>query len=124
VALNGNPGYQTLWNARNVREGYQNKEGRKMEKKKRSMRVNVDGHLHDEVQAEEDLKQMHKQYGAQWILDRVEQTMQWDVLAADSPNFKEVASVEEANSVDLEIYRLLSYSDRQGKYVFCKRSRK
>lgn len=40
------------------------------------------------------------------------------------PNFVEVASVEEANQMDLGVYRLLAYSDRRGIYIFQLRSRK
>ena len=39
-------------------------------------------------------------------------------------NFIEAGSVEDANRVDLGVYRLVTYSDRRGVYVFCKRSRK
>ena len=40
------------------------------------------------------------------------------------PNFIEVESVEQANEIDMEVYRLVNYSDRQGKYIFCRRARK
>jgi hypothetical protein len=38
------------------------------------------------------------------------------------PNFVEKDTVEQANLVDLDIYRLLNYSDRRSVYVFQKRS--
>jgi len=39
-------------------------------------------------------------------------------------NFIECESVEEANQVNMEVYRFVSYSDRQGKYIFTRRVRK
>ena len=39
-------------------------------------------------------------------------------------NFVECESVEEANTIDMEEYRLISYSDRRGVYIFTRRIRK
>lgn len=39
-------------------------------------------------------------------------------------NFIEVEGIEEANKVDMNLYRLLSYSDRTGIYVFQLRTKK
>lgn len=67
-------------------------------------------------------------YGIKWVEQKVETCLVHDSMleedAEGSPNFIEVDSVEKANEVDLEVYRLVSYSDRQGKYVFTKRARK
>jgi recombinational DNA repair protein RecR len=70
------------------------------------------------------LEQLLKTYGYAWVLEKIEQGLQYDFELTAEPNFLEVESVEQANNVNLAVYRLLSYSDRLGKYVFCKRSRK
>jgi len=40
------------------------------------------------------------------------------------PNFIECETVEEANTVNLEIYRFERYSDTKGRYIFVVRQRK
>jgi len=37
------------------------------------------------------------------------------------PNFIEASTVEEANAVDLTIYRFERYSETKGAYIFIKR---
>ena len=39
-------------------------------------------------------------------------------------NFIECETLEQANMVDLTVYRFVTYSDRRGIYIFTKRLRK
>ena len=39
-------------------------------------------------------------------------------------NFVECETVELANQVNMDVYRFVRYSEREGKYIFAKRIRK
>jgi len=39
-------------------------------------------------------------------------------------NFIECETVNQANSVDLAVYRFVTYSEKRGLYIFMKRMRK
>jgi len=39
-------------------------------------------------------------------------------------NFIECETVQDANKVNMEEYRLVTYSDRRAVYIFCRRVRK
>ena len=41
----------------------------------------------------------------------------------DPPNFLELTTAEEANNVDLNIYRFERYSDSKRAYIFVKRTK-
>lgn len=44
-------------------------------------------------------------------------------MKGDIPNFIEATTVDEANSVDLSVYRFERFSDTRGVYIFVRRAR-